>query len=152
MFLVAKEHLRDTVRQLRVGSFVYALEAPKTPALQFRDLDRVRWEMDMEYDDDETEEGFVARRDGTTILDGQMFLKGKFVDPPIHLVIDWAFIYDSKENDYRWGARLGKESSHVLVDDRGKPLEWIKTGDWLMLRRALGKDIFKSPPTPSRRE
>ena len=147
MFLVAKVHLQDTVHRLRVGSFVYALEAPKTPALQFRDLDRVRWEMDMEYDDDETEEGFITRREGTTVLNGRMFLKGKFVDPPLHLVIDWAFVYDPDENDYRWGARLGKESSHVLVDDAGKPLEWIKTGDWLMLRHAIRKDLFKSPPS-----
>ena len=145
MFLVTKAHLRQVSRQLRTGSFVYALQQPKTPAIQFRDLDRVKWELDSDYDDTTDESGFVTLREGDTVVDGRMWMKGKWMEPPIHLEIQWAFKYDPQVKDYQWRAIFRPESSHVLVNDKGKPVQQISTGDWLMLRKALGKDPFVNP-------
>jgi hypothetical protein len=145
MFLVAKAHLRRVSAQLRVGSFVYALQQPKLPAIQFRDLDRVKWEMDTDYEDKTDERGFVTLREGDTIVDGRMWSKGKWLEPPIHLEIQWAFKYDPNQNDYQWRAIFRPESSHVVVNDKGRPLQQISTGDWLILQKAFGKSPFVSP-------
>lgn len=145
MFLVAKAHLRQVSAQLRTGSFVYALQQPKLPAIQFKDLDRVKWELDTDYDDTTDENGFVTLREGDTIVDGRMWMKGKWMEPPIHLEIQWAFKYDPNENDYQWRAIFRPESSHVIVNDKGRPLQQINTGDWLILQKAFGKNPFVSP-------
>jgi hypothetical protein len=107
-------------------------------------LPRTKWKHKMTHKDIE-ENGVIVKRQGLTVLEGELFWKGKFRQPPVTLEFTWEYTLDPKTGKYfLTHAELEDGSSHVLVDEHGKPTSLA--GALFTIRHALGKNPTEPPP------
>lgn len=124
-------------------------EAIQEGVIPLSGLPRTKWKHKMTHKDIE-ENGVVVKRQGLTVLEGELFWKGKFRQPPVTLEFTWEYTLDPKTGKYfLTHAELEDGSSHVLVDEHGKPTSLA--GALFTIRHALGKNPTEPPPNLEQR-
>jgi hypothetical protein len=151
-------------RRVRYRGFVYALlvdksqqpaeltpeEAVQNDVVPTNALDRIKWSVPRVEHEDLTLDG-KEFRGGRTTLEGQLYWRGKFVEPKIKIVFSWAYAVDPQTGRPKLVyTKLEEDSSHALVDEKGNAAEFdALTLNYL--RNAVGKDITVLPEPKKQR-
>lgn len=151
LYFVAKTLLQP--EHLHYRGFVYALqqtnvqpttvdpaEAVRSNVVPTNELDRIKWSEPRIEHEDLTVDG-KAFRGGRTVLEGQLYWQGKFIEPKVKIVFSWAYTVDPIRLVY---VNLEEDSSHALVDADGSPAKFDAL-TLSYLRNALKKDVTVLP-------
>lgn len=153
LYFVAKELLKPTRVYYRGRVYALLKENPPTkdPSEVIRNdavptdaLDRIKWgEPHIEHEELVVKGNPVHA--GRTTIEGQLWWRGKFVEPKIKLVFSWAYQIDPVTGRRRLiYTNLEEDSSHSLVDETGKPTK-LDPLIFNYLQRAVGKPLSIVP-------
>ena len=151
LYFVAKTLLQP--KHIQYRGFVYALqqtnvppttvdpaEAVRSNIVPTDELDRIKWSEPRIEHEDLVVDG-KEFRGGRTVLEGQLYWRGEFVEPKVKIVFSWAYTVDPPKLVY---VNLEEDSSHSLVDADGSPAKFDAL-TLSYLRNALKKEVTVPP-------